>query len=130
MINNTDISFPLYIPQETHFSEKFLQSNNQFQSSIQIPSLNFTLLKMVIESAQHAAPNWVPVRDKPVFSHDRKLKVICVGAGFAGLLITHKWKYEGMHEFFDLDIFEKYPDVGGTWFENRYPGAGCDVSFT
>lgn len=24
-------------------------------------------------------------------------------------------------------IYEKNPDIGGTWYENRYPGAACDV---
>lgn len=24
-------------------------------------------------------------------------------------------------------IFEKNEDIGGTWLENRYPGAACDV---
>jgi cation diffusion facilitator CzcD-associated flavoprotein CzcO len=25
-----------------------------------------------------------------------------------------------------LKIYEKNPDVGGTWYENRYPGCACD----
>ncbi|KAJ4229257.1 hypothetical protein NW757_014067 [Fusarium falciforme] len=29
--------------------------------------------------------------------------------------------------FIDLAIYEKNPDVGGTWLENRYPGVACDV---
>ena len=24
-------------------------------------------------------------------------------------------------------IYEKNEDIGGTWLENRYPGAACDV---
>ena len=27
----------------------------------------------------------------------------------------------------DLQIYEKNEGVGGTWFENRYPGVGCDI---
>ncbi len=27
----------------------------------------------------------------------------------------------------DLQIFEKNADVGGTWFENIYPGIRCDI---
>lgn len=26
-----------------------------------------------------------------------------------------------------LQIYEKNPVVGGTWFENRYPGCACDI---
>lgn len=83
-----------------------------------------------LSTFNHAAPYWVPVREKPVFCQDRKLKVICIGAGFGGLTLAHKWKHENMHEIYDLEIFEKNSEVGGTWFENHYPGVGCDVSFT
>jgi cation diffusion facilitator CzcD-associated flavoprotein CzcO len=27
----------------------------------------------------------------------------------------------------DLTIYEKNPEIGGTWYENRYPGIACDV---
>ncbi|CAG8122926.1 unnamed protein product [Penicillium olsonii] len=27
----------------------------------------------------------------------------------------------------DLEIYERNPSVGGTWYENRYPGCTCDV---
>ncbi|KAI2893055.1 hypothetical protein CBS76997_1774 [Aspergillus niger] len=27
----------------------------------------------------------------------------------------------------ELTIYEKNPELGGTWFENRYPGCACDV---
>ncbi|KAF7629455.1 hypothetical protein AFLA_013169 [Aspergillus flavus NRRL3357] len=30
-------------------------------------------------------------------------------------------------DFLDLTIYEKNPEVGGTWFENIYPGVACDV---
>lgn len=32
--------------------------------------------------------------------------------------------YKLKHYFtdFSLDIYEKNPDIGGTWYENRYPG--------
>jgi cation diffusion facilitator CzcD-associated flavoprotein CzcO len=32
-----------------------------------------------------------------------------------------------LSEFVDIRIFEKNSDLGGTWFENRYPGCACDV---
>ncbi|KIW77772.1 hypothetical protein Z517_07605 [Fonsecaea pedrosoi CBS 271.37] len=28
---------------------------------------------------------------------------------------------------YELTIYEKNKDVGGTWFENRYPGCACDI---
>ncbi|KAH6886926.1 hypothetical protein B0T10DRAFT_461389 [Thelonectria olida] len=71
--------------------------------------------------------NWAPVADQPVYT-PRKLRVVCVGAGYAGLMVAYKWKHEyHMDDFVDLTIYEKNSDVGGTWLENRYPGVACDV---
>lgn len=67
-------------------------------------------------------PNWVQLLDQPLHS-ERKLRLVCVGAGFAGLILAHKIKYDWkMDNFIDFQIYEKNPDVGGTWYENRYPG--------
>lgn len=72
--------------------------------------------------------NWVPVAEQPVYK-PRQLRVVCVGAGYSGLMLAYKWKYQmAMSEFLDLTIYEKNSDVGGTWLENRYPGVACDVS--
>ncbi|KAL4880541.1 hypothetical protein BJY04DRAFT_191003 [Aspergillus karnatakaensis] len=57
----------------------------------------------------------------------RKLRVVCIGAGFSGLQVAYKLKHERPMEFVDLTIYEKNNEVGGTWFENVYPGVGCDI---
>jgi cation diffusion facilitator CzcD-associated flavoprotein CzcO len=49
--------------------------------------------------------------------------VIVIGAGFAGLCAIHHL----LAARFSVRAFEAGPDVGGTWFWNRYPGARCDV---
>ena len=49
--------------------------------------------------------------------------VVVVGAGFAGLYAHHKFRELGLAAF----GFEAAPEIGGTWFWNRYPGARCDV---
>lgn len=46
-----------------------------------------------------------------------------VGAGFGGLYALHKFREQGL----SVRVFEAAPDVGGTWYFNRYPGARCDV---
>jgi cyclohexanone monooxygenase len=51
------------------------------------------------------------------------LDVVVVGAGFAGLYALHKFRSIGL----STRVFEAAPDVGGTWYFNRYPGARCDV---
>tara|TARA_B100000678_G_scaffold140223_1_gene116995 strand:+ start:4343 stop:6022 length:1680 start_codon:yes stop_codon:yes gene_type:complete len=48
---------------------------------------------------------------------------IVVGAGFAGLYALHRMRGLGL----DTKVIEAAPDVGGTWYWNRYPGARCDV---
>ena len=50
--------------------------------------------------------------------------VLVVGAGFSGLGAAIRLAQEG---FDDLVVLERGPDVGGTWRDNSYPGAACDV---
>jgi cyclohexanone monooxygenase len=49
---------------------------------------------------------------------------LVVGAGFAGLCTAIKLDEDGEGDFL---VVEKGPDVGGTWRDNTYPGAACDV---
>jgi NADPH-dependent glutamate synthase beta subunit-like oxidoreductase len=57
----------------------------------------------------------------------RKLRVVCIGAGFSGLILAYKLKHERPIDFVDYTIYEKNPEVGGTWYENVYPGVGWFV---
>ncbi|HCE5891284.1 TPA: NAD(P)/FAD-dependent oxidoreductase, partial [Pseudomonas aeruginosa] len=52
------------------------------------------------------------------------LRVLVVGAGFAGLGLAIRLRQAGIDDYL---ILEKAADVGGCWRENRYPGAACDV---
>ena len=54
-------------------------------------------------------------------SHSR---IAIVGAGFAGLGAAIRLRQEGIEDFV---VFEKNSDVGGTWWDNSYPGCQCDV---
>ena len=58
----------------------------------------------------------------PGDSH-RDVDVVVVGAGFAGLYALHVLRSRGL----TTQVFEAGPDIGGTWYFNRYPGARCDV---
>ncbi|KAJ5951521.1 uncharacterized protein N7479_009934 [Penicillium vulpinum] len=58
-------------------------------------------------------------------SQPAKLRIICAGAGAAGLLIAYKLQKNLTN--YDLICFDKNPSITGTWFENRYPGCACDV---
>ena len=49
---------------------------------------------------------------------------LIVGSGFAGIAMAEQFQRDGMTDF---AIIERGPDVGGTWRDNTYPGAACDV---
>jgi cation diffusion facilitator CzcD-associated flavoprotein CzcO len=59
------------------------------------------------------------VRDDPPH-----LRVAVVGAGFGGLGAATRLRQAGIHDFL---VFERAGDVGGTWWDNSYPGCACDV---
>lgn len=50
-------------------------------------------------------------------------KVLVIGAGLTGVAAAIKLREAG----YDYIVIEKNADVGGTWFENRYPGVGVDT---
>ncbi len=52
------------------------------------------------------------------------VRTLVVGAGFAGLGTAIKLDEHG---FSDFVVVEKGDTVGGTWRDNTYPGAACDV---
>jgi cation diffusion facilitator CzcD-associated flavoprotein CzcO len=52
------------------------------------------------------------------------LDVLIVGAGFAGLGMAIRLRQAGMESFL---IIDKAPEIGGTWWYNRYPGCACDI---
>jgi cyclohexanone monooxygenase len=49
---------------------------------------------------------------------------VIVGAGFGGLCAAIKLQEDGETDFV---VLEKGADVGGTWRDNTYPGATCDI---
>jgi cation diffusion facilitator CzcD-associated flavoprotein CzcO len=53
-----------------------------------------------------------------------ELPVVIVGSGFSGIAMGVMLRKAGIESFV---ILEKADDVGGTWRENTYPGAACDV---
>ena len=52
------------------------------------------------------------------------LQVLIIGAGFAGLGLAMRLRQQGQEHFL---ILEKAGEPGGTWRDNSYPGAACDV---
>lgn len=50
--------------------------------------------------------------------------ILIVGTGFAGLGMGIRLKQAGIDDF---TLLEQASSVGGTWRDNHYPGAACDV---
>ena len=50
-------------------------------------------------------------------------RALIIGTGFSGLGMAIALQRQGV----DFLILEKADDVGGTWRDNTYPGAACDV---
>ena len=51
------------------------------------------------------------------------IDVAVIGAGFSGLYILHRFRQLGLR----TEVYERGHGVGGTWYWNRYPGAGSDI---
>ena len=66
------------------------------------------------------APDW----RKEAIDAERSLRVVIIGAGMSGILAAHRLRQAGV----PCTVLEKNADVGGTWFENTYPGARVDSS--
>src|SRR5262245_28369806 len=54
---------------------------------------------------------------------EKYLDAVVVGAGFSGLYMLHMLR----EHCFSVRVLEAGPDIGGTWYWNRYPGLRCDV---
>lgn len=69
-----------------------------------------------------ADPYWQPGLDALPSERRSDFHVLIVGAGMSGLLAAYRLRQAGIA----FSIVEKNDDVGGTWFENTYPGCRVD----
>ncbi|KAI7301094.1 hypothetical protein KC315_g16848, partial [Hortaea werneckii] len=79
------------------------------------------------QQASHTNPKATPqwqLHDRPI-ENQRPIRVIVIGAGYSGVYCGIRIP-ERMRNC-SLAIYEKNAGIGGTWYENRYPGAACDV---
>jgi heterodisulfide reductase subunit A-like polyferredoxin len=66
---------------------------------------------------------FTPFISERAVDQPRPLKVIYIGAGISGIIAAIKFR-EAVPDL-DLAIYEKNPELGGTWYENQYPGCAC-----
>lgn len=64
------------------------------------------------------------VKEQPLGA-PKHLRIICIGAGVSGINLLRTLRLN--LQDYEAVIYEKNEDVGGTWFENRYPGCKCDI---
>jgi ribulose 1,5-bisphosphate synthetase/thiazole synthase len=69
----------------------------------------------VADGAGHSTIPYVV--DEHRMGEPRQLRIVCMGAGAAGLNLAHQ--VEKHMKGIDFCIYEKNAEVGGTWLENR-----------
>lgn len=77
------------------------------------------------------APTAAPLQYGAHALHDRSqrpLHVVVSGAGPSGIALAIELMKIGPQHGLTFRVYEKNAEVGGTWLENRYPGAACDVA--
>ncbi len=74
--------------------------------------------ELALRGDDRRAPQW----RKDDVAPDTDFRVAVIGAGMSGLLTAYRLRQVGI----DVVILEKNPDVGGTWYENQYPGCRVD----
>jgi cation diffusion facilitator CzcD-associated flavoprotein CzcO len=52
------------------------------------------------------------------------LSVVIIGAGFGGIGLAIRLRRAGVG---DVTVLERADELGGTWRDNVYPGAACDI---
>jgi cation diffusion facilitator CzcD-associated flavoprotein CzcO len=84
------------------------------------------------------------VNEEPIHSR-RPLRIICMGAGYSGLMMGIVYSQKLAMNNSEFVMYERNKDLGGTWLENRYykplmsvlvqylltifryPGCQCDI---
>ena len=109
--------------------------SNSKADDIYIPS-NTELNKMMnFIVGEEVSTDYIPMmlNDLNITTHPFKpnfikassnLEVLIIGAGMSGILAAIKLAEIGVQ----YKIYEKNNDLGGTWYENQYPGSRVDIA--
>src|SRR5215472_10755044 len=98
-----------------------------------LPSTEALHEMMSFSLGQEVPPEYVPMMLQDMGLPDRDVtripaapagfRALVIGAGVSGLLAAIELGRAGIEH----TVIEKNPEVGGTWFENTYPGCRVDL---
>src|SRR5947208_8165705 len=102
-------------------SHETIRKMMDFIAGVQIPERYVPFLKeeLGIAVEDTRLPRWDTPKLKDAAA---KMKVVIIGAGLSGILSGIRLQQAGV----PFEIVDKNADVGGTWFENAYPGCRVD----
>ena len=103
-----------------HSHSKNLYASNGTQADANVPNNAERDGAQVPESDEHG----YKIHEQPMGTK-RKIKVVLMGAGASSLNFFKKAE-EHLNDV-EIVCYEKNNEIGGTWFENRYPGCACDI---
>jgi len=92
-----------------------------FIAGVDIPEhyVPFLMEELSIDGVDAKHPVWDGAK---LDARRKDMRVVVIGAGMSGLLSAIRLQQAGI----GFDVIEKNADVGGTWFENTYPGCRVD----
>lgn len=82
--------------------------------------------RKIAKSFEDAVKSTYKILERPIGTR-RALRVVCMGAGYSGLMMAIMFNEKMKNSNATLAVYEKNADIGGTWLENRYPGCRCDI---
>lgn len=133
LIANEDAGLAPELQDEIRQTALELLSGNA-PPALPIPDEALLNRMMTHSLAEQVPPEYAPMmreqmgfkplgHDIPRVAKNPAAPIVIIGAGVAGLALAKLLSDIGL----DYIILEKNTDVGGTWFENTYPGAGVDT---
>lgn len=81
--------------------------------------VNFAMHELALDGRENLKPGKGIALDR---AQAAAFKVLIIGAGMSGIASAIALKEAGIA----FEILEKNPEVGGTWFDNTYPGCRVD----
>jgi glycerate-2-kinase len=78
----------------------------------------FAQASQAIDAAAALDPSYT-IKEEPI-STRRPIRVVCMGAGYSGLMMTIMFSQKMKGKNAELVVYERNEDLGGTWLLNRY----------